>query len=165
MPADMNQTIQEASLDNLHDILLPDVVGLFPLAPGWIMVGILLLSLLLHFVFQGVVRYKQTGYKREALREIARHKNEDRATVFELLALARRVAIAGYGRHKIAGLSGESWWNFMEQHSKVTVNRELRETIATILYEKSAQGSTVEYQQIRVLVKSWVETHKVSLDV
>ena len=52
MSTDMNKTIAEASLDNLHDIIMPDAVGLFPLAPGWVMVLLLLLALLFHFIFQ-----------------------------------------------------------------------------------------------------------------
>ena len=49
MPVDMNKTIAQASLDNLHDIIVPDGVGFFPPAPGWIVVGLLLLALLFHF--------------------------------------------------------------------------------------------------------------------
>ncbi len=34
MSVKMNQTIAEASLDNLHDIIIPPAIGFFPLAPG-----------------------------------------------------------------------------------------------------------------------------------
>ena len=61
MPIDMNQTIAEASLDNLNDIIVPDAVGFFPLAPGWVIVILLVLALLFHFAFMAYSRYKRSG--------------------------------------------------------------------------------------------------------
>jgi len=165
MPVDMNQTIQEASLDNLHDIILPDAVGLFPVAPGWILVGISLLTLLFHFAVKGYDHYKKTLYKREALRELERSKYDSKEGLVALLTLARRVAIAAYGREATAKLTGDAWWNFMEQHSKVQMSGELREKIATLLYDSSSTEDTSSYQTMRSIVEVWIKTHKVSDNV
>jgi len=161
MPVDMNQTIQEASLDNLHDIILPDAVGFFPLAPGWIIVGVLLLSLLFHFVVKGYERYKKTLYRREALRELERNTDESKEEAVVLLSLARRVAIAAYGREETAPLTGDAWWNFMENNSKVQISGELREKITTLLYDRRSTGEYSYYQTIRSIVEVWIKTHKV----
>ena len=161
----MNKTIQEASLDNLHDIIVPDGIGYFPLAPGWLIVGVLLITLLFHFVVQAYKRYKKTLYKREALTELENHRDESKDDALALLKLARRVAIAAYGREEIAGLSGENWWDFMEQHSKVKMSKELRDEIATLLYDNTAQIDTAQYRSIRSKVSVWIKTHKVSTNV
>ena len=161
----MNKTIQEASLDNLHDIIVPDAIGFFPLAPGWIIVGVLLLTLLFHFVVQAYKRYKKTLYKREALTELENYRDESKDDALALLKLARRVAIAAYGREEIAGLSGDDWWEFMEQCSKVKVSRELRDEISTLLYDNTAQIDTKQFRLISSMVSVWIKTHQVSTNV
>lgn len=165
MPVDMNKTIEEASLDNLHDIIVPDAVGIFPLAPGWYMLALLFLTLLFYVAMKGYTQYTKTLYKREALREISTYSSKSRETALALLSLAKRVGIAAYGREEIAPLSGESWWDFMESHSKVKVSRELRDKITTLLYDDTVQSDTSHFNTIESLVTLWVNTHKVSEDV
>jgi len=58
MPLDMNKTIADASLNNLHDIMVPAAVGFFPLAPGWYIVLLLFLSLLFHFATEWIATHK-----------------------------------------------------------------------------------------------------------
>lgn len=161
MSADMNLTIAQASLDNLNDIIVPDAVGFFPFAPGWMIVTVLALTLLIHFAFKAYKHYERTLYKREALKELDRYTNENRDEMLALLTLAKRVAIAAYGRTQIAKLSGEEWWDFMEQHSKVTVNSELRSQLSDLLYDTSKQHESAQYTALKDLVILWIRTHKV----
>ena len=62
MSIDMNQTIAQASLDNLNDIIVPEAVGFLPLAPGWILVILLVLSLLFHFAYKAYIIIRCTTY-------------------------------------------------------------------------------------------------------
>ena len=162
MSVDMNKTISQASLDNLHDIIVPDAVGFFPLAPGWIIVGVLAITLLLHFVFKLYKQYQSTLYKREALRGLESYAKESRDEILALLALAKRVGIAAYGRTQIAKLSGESWWDFMEEHSKVKVGKELRAELSNLLYDSSKQYESSQYTTLKKLVTLWIRSHKVT---
>jgi uncharacterized membrane protein len=164
MPVDMNQTIQEASLDNLHDIIVPEAIGFFPLAPGWVIVGILLVALLFHWSIQFYRAYKKSLYKREALQEFDTLSEASRENILKLLDLAKRVAIAAYGRENVAQFSGERWWHFMEEHSKVHVSSELRSEIDTLLYNESALLNH-NFEKIRSMVSVWIKTHKGTSDV
>jgi len=165
MPVDMNQTIAQASLDNLNDIIVPVAVGFFPLAPGWIILFFLALTLLFHSIFKAYKRYKKALYKREALKELESYTKESRDEIIALLMLAKRVAIAAYGRPQIAKLSGESWWNFMEQHSQVIVSKELRAELSDLLYDTAKQNDSSRHSALKDLVTLWIRTHKVSRDV
>ena len=160
MPIDMNQTIAQASLDNLHDIIVPDAVGFFPVAPGWIITGALLLTLLFHFALREYQYYKKTRYKREALQELKSYTMGSREEIVLLLALAKRVGIAAYGRGKVAKLDGEHWWDFMEQHSSVKVSRAFRDHIAILLYDENTQEQGVNFKEVKSIVVDWVKTHK-----
>ena len=160
MPVDMNQTIAEASLNNLNDIIVPDAVGFFPLAPGWFIVILLTLALFFHFAFKAYGRYQRTLYKREAMKELESYSTDSRDEILALLTLAKRVGIAAYGRDQIAKLSGESWWDFMEEYSKVKINKGLRSELSDLLYDASKQYENTQYITVKEMVTLWIKTHK-----
>jgi len=160
MPQDMNKTIAEASLDKLHDIIVPDAVGFFPLSSGWIIVLLLALTLLFHFSFVAYKQYQKTLYKREALKELAKESD-----LLTLLSLAKRVGIAAYGRDKIAVLSSEAWWDFMELHSDVKVEHALRAEMEKCLYDAQYEIDKSMLEKVQKMVTIWIKTHKVGSDV
>ena len=160
MPQDMNKTIAEASLDNLHDIIVPDAVGFFPLSSGWIIVLFLALTLLFHFSFLAYKQYQKTLYKREALKEL-----EKESDLLTLLSLAKRVGIVAYGRDKIALLSAEAWWDFMQMHSDVKVEQTLRTEIEKCLYDAQYEIDKSMLEKVKIMVTMWIKTHKVGADV
>ena len=116
MSADLNQTIAEASLDNLHDIIVPPMVGFFPLAPGWYIVFLLIGALVFHFGYQRYKVYEREQYRRDAEEELEALNDKNRENTIALLSLAKRVGLSVYGRETIATLDGDRWWDFMEGH-------------------------------------------------
>ena len=165
MSDDMNKTIAEASLDNLHDVIVPNAVGFFPLAPGWYMVLLLLLGLLFHFAIQAYKYHKKSQYRREALKELTSYSQENKENALALLLLAKRVAIAAYERKEIAKLSDSPWWDFLEKHSKAKVSSHAREDIAKLLYDDAYVMESVLFDEITKFVTLWIKTHKVERDV
>jgi hypothetical protein len=160
MPVEMNQTIAEASLDNLHDIIVPEGVGFFPLSSGWIIVLLLMLTLMFHFGVQAYKRYQHTRYKRDALEAL-----ENESDLLQLLSLAKRVGIAAYGREKIAVLWGDTWWDFMAFHSNVKVDKTLRSEITKDLYNEHYSMDAKMLEKVKAFVRVWIKTHKVESDV
>lgn len=165
MSVDMNKTIAEASLDNMYDIINPDAVGFFPLAPGWYIVLFLLLALLFHFTIQAYKYYKRSLYRREALKELGTYRQYGKENAIALLSLAKRVAIAAYGREEVVKFYDEPWWEFIEKHSKAHVRRQEREDIAKLLYDESYAMNSVLHDNILKFVTLWIKTHKVQSDV
>ena len=165
MPVDMNKTIAEASLDNLHDIIVPEAVGFFPLAPGWTIVLLLLLALLFHTLVKAYTRYKRSLYRREALEELGKYREHSKKNASSVLLLAKRVGIAAYGREVIAKLYDDTWWDFMEKHSKAKVSPEARRDIAKLLYDESYTMNPELQENIITFVTLWIKTHKGKSDV
>jgi len=161
----MNKTIADASLNNLHDIVLPDAVGFFPLAPGWYIVLLLFLSLLFHFAYIKYKRYQADRYRRDAESELTRLQQQSKENVITLLSLAKRVGISAYGRKTIARLNEDDWWGFMQNHSKATISSELRVEIHTLLYKEDTVLSDGSFDAIVKIVTQWIKTHKVADDV
>ena len=86
--------------------------------------------------------------------------DKNRANTIALLDLAKRVGIVAYGREAIVKLHRDEWWDFMEAHSKVSVNLDIRESIAKLLYEENIAFDDSVYDAVFLMVSQWIETHK-----
>jgi hypothetical protein len=157
---DMNQTLAEASLNNLHDIMLPEAIEFFPLAPGWVIVGLLGLTLIFHFSTTAYKRYKKDQYRRDALAELKTLDSPTKENFLTLLSLAKRVGIFAYGRATIAKLDVNDWWDFMQGHSNAKIALDLRSEIQKLLYGKSSVMNDEIFHDVFTFVKVWIETHK-----
>ena len=161
----MNKTIAEASLDKLHDIMLPDAVGFFPLAPGWYIALLLFLSLLFHFAYIRYKRYQADHYRREALSELTTLQQQSNENAIVLLSLAKRVGISAYGREEIAGLNEDAWWDFMQVHSAVQIESDMRSEIQKLLYTQAFDLDDELFDTVLMFVTQWIKTHKVADNV
>jgi len=161
----MNKTIAEASLDNLHDIIVPEAVGFLPPAPGWTIVLLLLLALLFHTLVKVYTHYKRSLYRREALKELGTYRQQSKKNASSLLLLAKRVGIAAYGREVIVKLYDDAWWDFMEKHSKANVSQEVRGDISKLLYDETYTMNSELQDNIITFVTLWINTHKGQSDV
>jgi len=161
----MNHTMAQASLDNLHNIIVPDTVGFFPLAPGWYLLLLLLLALLFHFGYSYYKAYQKEQYKRDAQEELKILHNKNRENTIALLGLAKRVGIAAYGREIIVPLQGDTWWDFIESHSRAIVDPEIRGSIARLLYEEGVVFDACVFDTVFLMVSQWIKTHEAVSDV
>ena len=99
----MNQ--DAASLDRLHDIVMPPTVPWWPPAPGWYVLAAIILGLLLVLVLRLWLRWRATAYRREAIRAL-----DSASDPAAIAALLRRTALAESSRSEIAALHGNAWW-------------------------------------------------------
>jgi len=95
--------------DQMHDIVMPDPVSWWPLAPGW---WVVLLILAIGILWLGVTiyhRWQQNAHRRAALLEL------DHTPPQELSALLKRVCLSEFPRDRVAPLSGQAWLEFLDQ--------------------------------------------------
>jgi len=170
MPEDLNQTLADASLSKLHDIITPDAIGFFPLASAWYSVILLCLALGFHVAFRYYKQYEKMQYKREALELLETLKKTaetgtDKEMIVALLSLAKRVGMTAYGRENIATLSPDAWWEFVQEHSKAQISSALVGKIERLLYQDETDFSETDVKELFDLVTMWVKSHKVLKDV
>jgi hypothetical protein len=95
----------------------PPPPGLWPLAPGWWGIAILLvigIAVLAYWQSRPVVRIRHA-----ALRELNRLEKaaiDDSDLARRLESLLRRFAVSRFGRAEVAKLTGENWIAFVAQH-------------------------------------------------
>ena len=105
----------------LRDLHLPEMIGWWPLAPGWwLLIGLALfgLFLVLRHIWR---RWRHNAPRRLALRELKRVRSEyDRGVdtvnlAVQLSELLRRAMLAYAPRREVAGLTGASWLAWLDR--------------------------------------------------
>jgi len=107
----------------LIDIHGLDLISWWPPASGWWLLsgGLILIALLLTLLFRHLIRYPPGSWRREAaaaLRELRQRQHEwgpkERAS--RLSELLRRIAMARFGRARLASLTGEEWLQWLQDN-------------------------------------------------
>ena len=153
-------------LQQLMDIKQPEIIFLWPLAPGWWLLVVLLL-LVLPGIFFFIHRYKPI--RREALAELLRLEQSflsgHNTTRFamDITVLLRRVALAKYRQDEVAGLTGKKWLVFLDTQGKTT---EFTQGVGHILIdvpyqcEKNLkQDERFNEQALIKLVRDWIRSN------
>ena len=105
----------------LRDLHLPEVIGWWPLAPGWWFLIALLVAGLGYLLYQLFTQWRRNAARRIALKELARiqydYQNgvDEISLAIELSELLRRTMLAYAPRNEVAGLTGERWLHWLDR--------------------------------------------------
>jgi len=144
----------QSSLDNLHDIYIPELIG-FEWTEGHILVAIFLLSLLISTLYLLGSYLLGTRFRRTALRELnALEKSEDISGTFELV---KRVLLTTNKREVVASLSAEALVTFIDAEPIV-----LR--LNNTLFQSNSQVSKQERHLFFAAIKKWIKKQKAIYD-
>ncbi len=107
------------SLDNLHDIVVPEPSPFWPPANGWYVLFAAAAVLALLLVILLVHRWWSRRYRRAALRELEQLRQRSQQTpvpetIAQVDSLLKRVALAAWPRESVASLSSERWIQFLQ---------------------------------------------------
>ena len=158
-----------ASLDRLHDVVVPPPVPWWPPAPGSCWVLGLLLVVVVYFLFKAFFRWQHNRYRREALAEWHRHHaqltdaNTRVAAVGELAVLLKRTALSVFPREEVASLTGPEWRTFLDRSSRMNgFASETGELLENAAYGcvGAAQIDEARANDAAMLVHRWILHHR-----
>ena len=146
IPTDARKAVTQQNADalaQLRDIRMPSPIGWWPPAPGWFVLGFVLVLLVCFAAVWGGWRYRHGKAKREALKLLEEYFVEHQKNANSSLCSARisellkRVALAYFPRDLVAGLQGEEWLLFLNQTAKDVDFTRVRVELLELPYQAS----------------------------
>ncbi|HIE64294.1 MAG: DUF4381 domain-containing protein [Nitrospira sp.] len=153
----------EGSALQLRDIHLPDPVSWWPPAPGWW--GLITLALLFFLALRAFLKMKKARRVRvAALKELEllsttfTQAQDAHHLVKALSVLLRRICLSYYPRFDVAGLTGEAWLHFLDQHFEEEkghgrFSKSLGRSLITAPYQAKAE---IDGLGLLNLCKDWI---------
>jgi hypothetical protein len=152
-------------LANLHPLREPAVIGWWPPAPGWWVLGALVLLALAALSWFLLRRYRANAYRRRALAKLdTLHRQfatdgDSAAFVVNTNALLKSVALRAYSRRRVAGASGAQWLTFL--NSSCPGDRAaFDDRFVTAPYR--ATPPDIDPDQVRRAAAQWIRHHEVA---
>jgi len=151
------------SLRSIIEPELPEPISYLPATPGWWILLIVLLGLILRALWRRRQRYLADQYRREALLELSSIKNRLDAGALEavrdIAPLLRATAIAVLGREQISGLQGEGYAAALaeltpDQHRLSVAD------IDFLAYAPLADIDSINLEALIASVEHWIEHHR-----
>lgn len=140
-------------MNQLVEVPPPSPVAMWPQTSGWAVVA-LVLSVMLGLGCWGLWRrFRANAYRRAALKALA-SADHNPTRISQIL---KRAALVGFGRRRVAALSGQAWVSFLEDTCDGVLfsDSSLRESP----YEHNAfQTDPALTEAARV----WIRRHRVS---
>ncbi len=152
-------------LAQLKDIHLPEAIDWWPLAPGWYVVILLAVFIVLIIAYWVYKRHANSMAKKRALKLLQTYKQHyDKeqnaqtasACISELL---RRVALVYYPRGQVAGLHGDEWIEFLNKTSKKI---DFKPVKAMLLESPFKTAETVDLKPLFTRAEQWIKQRGVA---
>lgn len=152
-------------LSQLKDIHLPPAPSLWPLALGWYLVIVLLVSGFCLIGYLAIKHYQANRYRKSALIELNQleaglsHSGAISLAIEKMAILLKRTALVAYSQHRgVAGLTGEAWLVFLDDTGGTTA---FTKGVGRILLVAPYQGTTdTSLPELIQLCREWITTHK-----
>lgn len=127
-------------------------------APGWYVLGALVLLLLAAATWIVVRRYRRNRYRREALAELKGYGSAGEA-IYLTNMLLKRLAMLQYGRSLAAGIRGVEWIAFLNRSRGASLFGVEDAALLDHLYE----AETGDTEGFISRSKEWIRKHKYAL--
>ncbi|MDD2724800.1 MAG: DUF4381 domain-containing protein [Methylovulum sp.] len=152
--------MQTTQLD-LRGIHVPETISWWPPAPGWWLlgVGILALIVFLYWIYQGLTRKTAVKTAKTLLVAIKNNRELDnKQKLGELSMLLRRVSISISPRSDVASLTGSAWLCFLDGPLKASpFSKGIGVHLADAPYRQQMPLSDAEITQLIKLCEDWLK--------
>ncbi|MEN8803649.1 MAG: DUF4381 domain-containing protein [Thiogranum sp.] len=159
-----SQNFGNRLLYGIDEVQLPPPVELWPSAPGWKYVGLVLLAVLLFAIYRLGRRWWQNRYRRAALQELALLREKDKSSpdlLLDLATLIKATALQIYPRTEIATLTGSDWYDYLNRAAGKTLFDSSSKQFLGVAVYRSGKNSLAENEINHLFeqVHAWLKQH------
>jgi len=151
------------SLRTIIESDFPKSISLLPTTPGWWLLLLALLGLLLRALWRRRQRYLRDRYRRDALAQLATIRTRLDAGALEaareLAPLLRATAIAAVGREAISGLQGDGYAKALtalapDQHRLPVAD------LQRLAYAPLDDAQGLDMEALITALERWIQQHR-----
>lgn len=150
-------------LAQLRDIHLPDAIGYWPPAPGFYILGICVLAVLIGGGFLLIRHILNGRSKRQALRVLETYRQDylkqsnSQLSAAQISELLKRVALVYYPRERVASLQGDAWVDFLTQTAR---NIDFKPVRALLVECPFQPPQPLDLRPLFNQAKSWIKQRR-----
>jgi hypothetical protein len=150
---------KQDALAALRDIHLPAPIGWWPLAPGWYVVLMFSLLMLLAAIAVLYRQYHQGRARRQALQLLKNYealhqkKANSQLIAAAISELLKRVALVYFPRTDVASLQGEAWLLFLNNTAKGIDFNLVKQELIEVPFKPKQQ---IDLGELFRLARAWV---------
>ncbi len=147
----------------LKELPLPEPISWFPAAPGWLVVGAILLAILAAFAWSRWRAWQRQRYRREALARIDAI-GAGTEGLAELPLVLRATALVAFPRAEVASLRGAIWVEWLNENGG-RFDASDAEYLDLLPYDPNAARELAPHAAARLVATSraWVKGHHARL--
>lgn len=149
--------------DSFGQLIEPPAVGFTFGAPGWYVLGVAVLFVLLLFGWLMIRHYRRNRYRRDALAYVALHEanltENPAGATYEMNMVMKRLAISLYGRSASASLRSGQWIALLNE----SIGKELFDTGDSALVSEALYNGQVSVDSARKFsakARTWISDHR-----
>ncbi len=145
----------------LRDIHLPEVPGIWPPAPGWWLLALLLLVACFYCLRFTIKYWHKQQQKKQilSLLDALENKTRDEADNIRLAKLSelmKQLALARFPGKQVSSLSGKAWLEFLDETGGSGMfSHGAGQVLAQGPYMKTVEQQP-EWNRLTTLIKQWV---------
>lgn len=150
-------------LRDITELTLPQAIPLYPVAPGWQLLALLLGIFVIFKLWRFALKWRKDGYRRDAAALLVQLPSSPEALAQQLLFILKLTALQAYPRAKVARLSGDELLTFLETESPgsgFATSRGKRLVALAYQSEGSTASEATELAAITDMAKHWIAKHK-----
>lgn len=157
----MNQSpIRAEEALQIKDIHLPLSPEMWPPAPGWWLLAVIVLFFLFWIISRLRRLWRRKQLQKEilaSLNELQREYSDEQIPHFlaEVSILLRRVALMKFPRRQVAALTGKDWLSFLDQHGG---DGQYSNGVGSVLAAGPySRRSEVDKDALLLLTRKWIK--------
>ncbi|MCL1073286.1 DUF4381 domain-containing protein [Shewanella dokdonensis] len=145
------------ALSAMKDIRLPPEIGFWPPAPAILALFILallsLIALSVWLYLRHQQKRRQQAPAKAALQLLSQLDSEDPQLMLQLSALLKRCAISYGGREQVASLTGECWYQYLDQALPVKQQGKFQRLLQQ---RYQMRPSAEDGEELKTLCQQWL---------